>query len=164
MSQNEIPDLVTSTLDSYFSIALADGMSNFSYYFFSKSGGAAFGTRQLPSHTQLGGHCLEGIGHRSTGFEKPTPIQGTSCFGDYCHSISNDVKDRKVRPISAPAMRNSSPGSKRMNPCPYQLAFKSILLERAEMRLLGPSGTSIKTDMLEELKFNNEDVRTIFGF
>ena len=95
-------------------------------------------------------------GLRSSGIEKPSPIQGSQCFGDYCNSFGSRLKSRRNRPITAPTGRNAPAPAPS---CPFQLAFKSILLDRAESKLLGPAGVAFKESVQMDLENNIDDVR-----
>ena len=104
----------------------------------------------------------------------PNQVQGPCCLGDYCHLLQGVNTARfkgevgmemklgcdKSRPKSG-FRRTSSVGLKpSVSECPFQLAFKSILLERVEIAMLGPVSTAINEGMKGCLENPDEDVRT----
>ena len=104
----------------------------------------------------------------------PNPIQGPCCLGDYCHLLQRlsspklegdaskglSVGSDKSRPKSG--SRPSSSSSVGLKPtvseCPFQLAYKSILLDRAEIALLGPVSVAIREGMQGSLEAPDDDV------
>jgi hypothetical protein len=97
---------------------------------------------------------------------------GIYCIGDYCQAHgfhmskgtgagtgTGATDPSKGRPLSASTKKVSVPSSS------YQLAFKSILLDRAESKLLGPAGLTLREDTSRDLDRHSGDVdRILYTF
>ena len=111
----------------------------------------------------------------------PNPIQGPCCLGDYCHLLQRlntpklegcaskgvlVIGSDKSRPKSGSRPSSSTSTSTStsvglkptVSECPFQLAYKSILLDRAEIALLGPVGIAIREGMQGSLETPDDDV------
>lgn len=75
-------------------------------------------------------------------------MSGVCCQGSYCLQASR-VGDRDGSGLRSKERRRSH-GSRASTPvCPFQMAFKSVLLDRAEEKLLGSSfKDKLKEDIL----------------
>jgi len=107
-------------------------------------------------------HGLEAGGVRSSGLQKKLPLQGDTCFGDYCNLLTPlvaSVEDTDEYLASVGMMKvKGADGVLRLKAlkAEQQITCKAVLLSRAESKFIG--GEVVVIENIESYEYSENDI------
>ena len=101
----------------------------------------------IGSGVRPGGHGLQQGGRRASSMEKPLTMAGDVCFGDFCQLIETLPENKRAK------VKVADNFVYRAKNCENHIAYKSLLVPRAEAKFLGVAiddgGADVKQLVME---------------